>query len=469
MNLILFRRLPVQLALLVIIALAFAQIISLWLFVDERSLAVRATLGFEAVGRAANVARLIYEAPKELHESVLRAASSPLVRFEVSEKSGVEIHENVDAELVEPRIRTLLGKDYEGEIRVQLRQIEGQLVPMQHMESEMTEIHMAMMHGQLSAVEMKLAIELSKQRWLNVGTRFEQPPLQWPIYSMFAFILTAAIILAAVFWFLMTRLTGPLQKLVKAADKLGRGEELTKLPEAGPTELRELTEAFNRMQDRLTRFVSDRTRLLASLGHDLRSPLTALRVRSEMVEDDETRESIVNSIEEMQTMVESTLTFAHGMTANESSKTVEIGHLLRELQNELNIKPTMVVFVENNPEIYARLKPTALKRAIRNLLENAIRYGNSAHVKTSAEHGEISIIVEDEGPGIPPSQIEQVFDPFYRIEKSRSLETGGHGLGLSIARTIVRAQGGDIKLQNKPSGGLRTIVLLPYDGPRQSK
>lgn len=463
MNIKPLKRLPVQLALLVIIALVFAQVVSLWLFVDERNLAVREALGFEAIGRAANVARLIQEAPEELHEAVLRAANSPLMRFEISNKASVEISENFDTGMMEPRIRTLLGKEYIGEIRVQLHQIEGQILPMQQLQLEMTEMHQTMMQGELSAIEMNLAIELSKERWLNVGTRFEKPPLQWPLYSMLTFILTAAIILGAVFWFLMTRLTGPLQKLVNAANKLGRGEDITELPEAGPTEVRELTAAFNRMQDRLTRFVADRTRLLASLGHDLRSPLTALRVRSEMVEDDETRNSMVNSIEEMQMMVEATLTFARGMSANEPSKTVEVGQLLKELQQELNISSPLSVVLRDEPEIHARLKPTAFKRAVRNILENAVRYGKSARVQSSTLNGAFAIVVEDDGPGIPESQIERVFDPFFRVEKSRSLETGGHGLGLSIARTIIRAHGGDVTLENMQNGGLRATISLPLD------
>ena len=191
------------------------------------------------------------------------------------------------------------------------------------------------MGGTLSAVEMNLSIALSNDRWLNVGTRFERPPLQWPFYSMLTFILTAAIILITVFWFLISRFTGPLRRLVGAVDRLGRGEEIAELPAMGPSEVREITSTFNKMQDRLTRFVAERTRLLASLGHDLRSPLTAIRVRAELVDDEETRNSLVASVEEMQTMVEETLTFARGMSASEASQSVEFGYLLRDFEKQL--------------------------------------------------------------------------------------------------------------------------------------
>lgn len=147
-------------------------------------------------------------------------------------------------------------------------------MPMPHLTPEMAEMHLAMMRGDLSAIEMQLSIALTNGQWLNVGTRFERPPLQWPWISFVSFGMTAAIILVVAFWFLLTRLTGPLRQVSQAADRLGRGEDINSLPLIGPDEVRSLTRAFNRMQDRLTRFIADRTQLLAALGHDLRSPLT---------------------------------------------------------------------------------------------------------------------------------------------------------------------------------------------------
>ena len=307
------RTLRVQLALLVVGALTVAQLVSLWLFADERSLAVRAALGFEAAGRAANVARLIEEAPDDLHGAILRAANSPLVRFDLSDEASVQHTDHSDGGIVEARIRALLDDNYSRDIRVELHEIQGQILPLPHLSPEMAEMHKAMMRGELSAVEMNLSIRVEGSRWLNVGTRFERPPIQWPFYSMLTFAVSAAIILIAVFWFLMTRLLAPLKQLVSAADRLGRGEDVSELAMAGPTEVRDLTVAFNRMQERLSRFVADRTRLLAALGHDLRSPLTAMRVRVELVDDEETRESLIASIEEMQSMVEATLTLRGGL------------------------------------------------------------------------------------------------------------------------------------------------------------
>ncbi|MBV1865995.1 MAG: HAMP domain-containing protein [Rhodobacteraceae bacterium] len=452
-----FNTLRVQLVLLVVVALAAAQLISLWLFADERSLAVRSALGFEVAGRAANVARLIEEAPPELHASVLRASNSPLVRFELSDEPVVGHSGHSDGGLIERRIRALLDDSFSRSIRVELHEIEGQILPLPHLSREMTEMHVNMMHGELSAVEMNLSISISGRGWLNVGTRFERPPIQWPIYSMLTFALTASVILFIVFWFLMTRLTGPLRRLVSAADQLGRGEGVTDLPMAGPVEVRDLTSTFNRMQNRLTRFVADRTHMLAALGHDLRSPLTAMRVRAEMVDDDETRDSLVASVEEMQSMVEATLTFARGLTGSEEPETVDIAEFLLSLQNDM-VAPFQL---ESGSSVDIRIRPNAMRRALRNVIENAVRYGRVARVSHVVRNGDAIITVDDDGIGIPAHEHERVFDPFFRMEQSRSLETGGHGLGLSIARTIIRAHGGDISLSNREEGGLRATIAIP--------
>ena len=448
-----------QLVLLIVAALAVAQAISLWLFVDERSLAIRAALGFEAAGRAANVARLIEEAPKELHASILRAANSPLVRFDLSPEPSVDHENHADGGAVEARVRALLGDSYSRDIRVELHEVEGAILPMPHLSPEMAEMHLAMMRGELAAIEMNLSIALSGGQWLNVGTRFERPPLQWPWLSTLTFGLTAAVILIAVCWFLLTRLTGPLRRLSRAADSLGRGEEAAPLPAVGPSEVRDLTATFNRMQERLTRFVADRTRVLAALGHDLRSPLTAMRVRAELVEDDETRGSLIASIEEMQGMVEATLAFARGLAVSEASETVEMGAFLAQLR-----KDTLDSFdLEKGDRIELRLRPTALRRALRNVIENAVRYGRGARVSYGQDGENAFVRVSDHGPGIPNEDLERVFEPFFRLEKSRSLETGGHGLGLAIARTILRAHGGDITLANRPEGGLLATLTIPME------
>ena len=197
---------------------------------------------------------------------------------------------------------------------------------------------------------------------------------------------------------------------------------------------------------------------MAALGHDLRSPLTALRVRAELVDDDETKNAMISSIEEMQEMVETTLAFARGMAVSEPSESVELGSFLIQLKHDML---NSFVFNDEDADVTLRVRPNALRRALRNVIENAIRYGGSADVSISRGQDMVSIEICDDGPGIPEEEIEEVFEPFFRLERSRSRETGGTGLGLSIARTLLRASGGDISLSNKPEGGVRARISLP--------
>ncbi len=449
-------RLRTQIALLVLAVLFVAQALSLWLFVDERSLAVQAAIGAEAAGRAANVAQLIEGAPSDLHAQIISAATSPLVRFELSDSPTVTHEHHDEGGAVEARVRALLGDGYSRDIRVEVHEIEQGLLPLPNLSPEMAEMHAEMMQGRLAAIEMELSIALVGGQWLNVGTRFERPPLQWTLASNVSFAITASLLLVVSFWFLLTRLTGPLNNLADASDRLGRGAGEGPLPIVGPKEVRDLTHAFNTMQDRLTRFVSDRTQMLAALAHDLRSPLTALRVRAEMVEDDDTRASLIASSEEMQQMVEATLDFAKGVGQHEEVHPTDLRDLMAQIVvPELSLLSDQALFVP--------VKPGAMRRALRNLTDNAIRYGNEARVSWQTVGSEAEICVEDIGPGIPESELESVFGPYVRLETSRSLDTGGHGLGLSIARSIILEHGGSITLSNLPGGGLRVQVRLPLE------
>ena len=453
-----------QIALLVVSVLFVAQSVGLWLFVDERSLAVQAAIGSEAAGRAANVARLIEEAPLDLHDEIVAAATSPLVRFALSDTPEVTHTHHDQNGAIEARVRALLNDGYSRDIRVEVHEIEQGLLPLPNLSPEMAEMHAKMMQGTLAAIEMELSIAIEGGRWLNVGTRFERPPIQWSWASTLSFALTVAVLLLAIFWFLLTRLTRPLNDLARAAEVLGRGGGHEPIAPTGPREVRDLSAAFNDMQARLARFVSDRTQMLAALAHDLRSPLTALRVRAELVDDPETKEGISASLDEMQDMVEATLAYARGVGQDEALEEVDISTYLLTLHGETRDALDLVA----GPDARLQIKPKALRRALRNLIDNALRYGRDPALSWEMTDDSIDIIIDDQGPGIPEADIDDVFQPFLRLEQSRSLETGGHGLGLSIARSIVLQHGGSIALSNRAEGGLRARVSLPIARPETS-
>jgi len=449
-----------RLILLILAALTIAQTLSLWLFVDERSAAVRTALALETADRAANVTLLLEDTPDQQHPGILRAANSPLVRFTVKATPLAQATTQTDGAMLYERIVTLLGATGDHDIRLNLRRAEVPIPPMPGVSSDMMRMHRSMNMGHMSATEMQISIRLKNGDWLNVATRFRTPVYQWAMPAAATFAVTA-MLLVLVLWLALGRLTEPLRTLATYAERFGRGETVETLRPAGPVELQELSHAFNEMHERISRFVAERTRLLGAIGHDLRSPLTALRVRAEMVEDEETRTRMIAIIQEMHEMVEATLTFASGMAAIEPIKTVDLTGFIEALTSEMVGAGQDVTLVVPETPIEAQLRPIATRRALRNLIENAVRYGQRAQVSMDHRGDSISIIVDDDGPGIPKADLVRVFDPFVRLEASRSRETGGTGLGLSIARSILRAEGGDVVLENHPDQGLRARLELP--------
>jgi signal transduction histidine kinase len=217
------------------------------------------------------------------------------------------------------------------------------------------------------------------------------------------------------------------------------------------------------MHDRLQRFVQDRTRMLAAISHDLRTPLTSLRLRAEFVDDEETRTKILETLDEMERMTEATLTFAREEARREDTRTVDLAALVESLCEDLRDLGMDVTYSGPSRLLYP-CRSVSLKRALRNLIENAVGYGRRARVGLEQTATEVPIVIDDDGPGIPEADFERVFAPFVRLEESRSQETGGIGLGMAIARSIVRGHGGDITLANRPEGGLRATLHLPRVG-----
>ncbi len=448
-----------QLLALLLLALVVTQGLSLVLLTDERNRAVRAAIGLEAAGRAANVALLLEEAPEGLHASILRSADSPLVWFQLG-KAPVALQDGADAKPFVSQIRTILGAP-DRQIRADVHALSPSRLPsVEDMPRRMRPMHEAMMAGRTEPVELTLSIELTSGEWLNVQTLFHRPGPQWSPPDILPLLLMALAI-ALVAWVTARRLVGPVRALAAGADRLGRGLDADPLPVSGPMEVRETTEAFNRMQARLTRFVADRTDMLAALGHDLRSPLTAMRLRLEMLDEGEDSQRLKALVEEMQEMVEATLEFARGVARSEPAVEVDLAGVLSNLVEDASAGEGKAVMAPARP-VFVTVRQTALKRALRNLIDNAIRYGDKAHVALAASSGTAIVTIADEGPGLPEDQLDKVFEPFVRLEGSRSRETGGVGLGLAIARTIVQAHGGEIVLRNRSEGGLEAMVRLPF-------
>jgi signal transduction histidine kinase len=221
------------------------------------------------------------------------------------------------------------------------------------------------------------------------------------------------------------------------------------------------------MQQKLAKFISDRTRIFAAMSHDLKTPITRLRLRAELLDDSSLRAKFTGDLGELESMVGATLDFMRGLESDEAAKPIDVNALLESLQADL-AETGGRVGIESGPLKPYPGKPRALKRCLVNLLDNAIKYGKSARVGVDDNDERLEIRIRDEGPGIPESELERVFDPYYRVEGSRNRETGGAGLGLTIARSIAETHGGRLSLHNRPEGGLEARLTLPRAGPGSS-
>lgn len=311
----------------------------------------------------------------------------------------------------------------------------------------------------------RITLQLANGQWFNIhGFR---PHSFW--ISLGALIV--GIVLLFVLFFLciwpLKRIAWPWDAMTKAVRRFGVDLDAPPLAESGPRELQVVIRAFNEMQSRIRRLLRDRTQMLAAISHDLRTPITRLQLRAEYLEGTEQYEKTVADLNEMEKMIASILSFAREQNSTEAMELFDISALLEALCHDMEDVGQPVTF-ENKTG--GRLpffgRTMGLKRAFSNLIENAVKYGARAHVllKMNDPNQEIQVIIEDEGPGIPEDQMENVFAPFYRIDRSRSLKQSGAGLGMAVARDIVRAHGGDIKLYNDPQRGLRVVVSLPLRG-----
>ncbi len=300
--------------------------------------------------------------------------------------------------------------------------------------------------------------------WLTVITPRE-PPAPWrsPGFAT-AFMVMTALGAVMIVW-AVRQLTAPVRTLAEAAERLGRDViNAPNLPESGPTEIVTAAMAFNTMASRIRRFVQDRTFLLTAIGHDLRTPITRLKLRAEYMEDDEQRLKMLADLDEMESMVAATLAFGRDVAASEAVVRMDLAVLLRTILDEAadGDPEHQDGLCYSGPEhLPVQARPLSLKRALTNLVVNALKYGDAARVSLGTpQPSVVQINIDDDGPGIGAEDTELVFEPFRRLESSRNRETGGSGLGLSIARNIIRAHGGDISLQNREKG-LRATVILP--------
>jgi len=307
-----------------------------------------------------------------------------------------------------------------------------------------------------------VSVKLPDDTWVNVAApqvrpiAFSERSVLYSITAMGIGIVLLSVVIAR-------PLTAPLQTLARAAQRIGTSGRTSPVPESGPREVRIAAHAFNQMQARIQKLMDERAQTLAAVSHDLRTPITRLRFRAEFTADPETKQKMTGDLDEMERMLDATLTFLRDDIGRDEPKVADLAAILQTICNDEADAGRTVVY--DGPDQAALLcRGSALKRAFANIVGNAVKYGGDAKVTLRADARALTVTVEDHGPGIPESEMDRVFEPFQRIEGSRNVDTGGYGLGLTSARSIIRSHGGEISLVNRREGGLSVTTTLPKSG-----
>jgi len=441
------RSLAGQMAVLIGAALLLAQLLSFGYLLVERQQFTRAEIDTPAVTRFTSTAADVEQAAPDFQTLVLKDASrrgaqyafasAPLADSGLGRRSDTE-----------DRLRESLAN-----ANVAVRQVQAKVDPSPPQRSGQ---HARRRHGQV----MLLSVQLADERWLNGRLVVPSPPplitpeLAVGTLLLYLFVLAAALLIA-------TRIARPLRRLTSAAEAFRGSNAPVVVEPTGPSDLRDAIAAFNAMNARIVEQLEEKDRTLGAIGHDLRTPLTSLRIRAETVEPAEESERMIATIEEMTATLEDILVLARSGRSREPLERTDVTALAGALAEEYRQAGRQVAFTGDGTHLLD-VQPNLLRRAIRNLVDNALKYaGGNAEIEIRGMGSEIRISVLDRGPGLPADEIARVTGAFYRAEPSRNRETGGAGLGLAIAETVVRAHGGNVSFANRVGGGLVSTIALP--------
>ena len=440
------RALPASLfarmALILFAGLLAAQLTSIWLQWGERATVVAQARGLNFSDRLADTVRVLEaETPTRRAQA---AAALQAGDLHVTLLDDNQVAANIPRGQMRATLAARLGS--EREIR-----------------STGTGMGMrggGMGHGAADGRLRSFDVRLHDGQWVRIAElRETDAPPALPGDLITNLLITLAIV-SAVTMVAVRQATKPLQQLAQAADTLGGDLDAAPLAETGPAETRRAAQAFNRMQARIKHLIDERARALAAVSHDLRTPLTRLRLRTELVDDEPLREQMAADLDAMAAMIDATLDYLRGLQENEALRKIDIDALLQSLAADAAVlgQAISVAGAAQAPYL-GRL--SALRRALQNLIDNAIKYGHGAAIRIEDDERTLRLIVEDDGPGIAANELARVAEPYYRPDASRSRETGGVGLGLSIARDIALLHGGELQLANRASGGLCATLVLP--------
>ncbi len=480
MTRILPNTLSSQMVLILFSGVTLALVSSAAIHLQDRSQALSAFGGMQTAQRFATIVQLLDPLSHAERLRISAIVKTPLQYLRLLDKGEPPIVEELTGNPHEKHVKRLLERHLGSRwpLRVLVMGVDepngyditampmgshpmmGGMMGVQHQH------HMKSMNQILpQGISFLAQVQLSDGSWAEFHNHLPQTVFTWPTHLLLSIVILFAVVTSLSL--LAVRLaTRPLSILATAAQDLGQDINRPPLILTGSREVRHAARAFNTMQARLIRYIQERTQLLAAISHDLKTPMTRMRLRIERLKDTAIQSELLQNLSEMENMTFAALDYIRGMEGMEPIQPSDIPSLLDKLQEEFDeLGKKVSVQCDDLPPFPVMQK--SLKRCLTNLIANAVTYGDEAQIRADILGNRLRISIADQGPGIPESDMEKVFQPFVRLENSRNRDTGGTGLGLSIARNIVRAHGGELKLRNRPEGGLEVILKLPSPNGKQ--
>jgi signal transduction histidine kinase len=451
------RSLKAQTVAVILVGLIVANSFGLAIYFRDRQETLVLQDAYDFVARGAGVSRLLRNIPDAWNPEIEAASDSRAFRvWSTNAPVFSNPDPSVDEQSLTADFRSRVTAIRDNEIRIWFRQSN----PPDFVQPE------GLGEGQDveasdSALRWTMAISVhhGADEWLNFYGQTSPSAGIFPRYLLSTMLFALLVQSAAAVW-LVVRLTAPLQRMATAATRLGMNLRATPMEENGPVEVRTAARAFNLMQKRLLRLIENRTGMLAAISHDLRTPITQMRLRTELAPSSEEQDKTLAALDEMNTIIGTFLDYARISGDTEETALLDLGTLVESICDDFGDMGAQVTCTVAGPVRHFG-KRVALKRAFTNVIENAIKYGGSASVSVAMENGAVVVLVDDMGPGIVPESLDAVFQPFRRLSDAEARQTEGFGLGLSIAQMIFEDHGGSITLLNRDGRGLRATIRLP--------
>ncbi len=415
--------------------LVLVQVIATWMFYDRHYDHVTKRLAQGLAGDIAMVVQIVGEDPEAAWQSgALHTAARIMWLDDISWELGQRFAPGeaiAGTGLLERKLKRALTERLKYPFRIDTRSLE------EHVKIE------------VQLPDRVLRVLVDRDRLFSSTT-----------YIFIIWMVGSSLVLFAVATLFMRNQVRPIRRLAQVAESFGKGQDVPQFKPEGAIEVRQAAAAFMQMRDRIKRSISQRTEMLAGVSHDLRTPLTRMKLELALLKDSPEVDNLATDVQQMQKMVEGYLAFARG-EGTEQAKVTNLTALLHQVADPMRRDGSPLnLHVERELEL--PLRPESIGRCLTNLIANAQQHGRHVTIHAGRRNGAVQITIDDDGPGIPPDKREEVFRPFFRLDESRNPETGGTGLGLTIARDVVRAHGGDLVLEDGPGGGLRARLWLPY-------